>query len=111
MNPDAQRWYELAQYDLGTADAMLSAGRYLYVLFCCQQAMEKHLKGLIVERCGIFPPRTHDLTKLAQTATITPDETQDAFFRTLTNTISAHDIQKKCVHWQAKRPENWQQAS
>ncbi len=44
-NPDAQRWHELAQYDLGTADAMLSAGRYLYVLFCCQQAIEKHLKG------------------------------------------------------------------
>jgi HEPN domain-containing protein len=41
MNPDAQRWRELALYDLGTADAMLSAGRYLYVLFCCQQAIEK----------------------------------------------------------------------
>ena len=40
---------------------MLAAGRYLYVPFCCQQALEKHLKGLIVERCGMFPPRTHDL--------------------------------------------------
>jgi HEPN domain-containing protein len=56
MNPDAERWRELAAYDLGTADAMLAAGRYLYVLFCCQQAAEKHLKGLIVERCSTFPP-------------------------------------------------------
>ena len=84
MNPDAQRWRELALYDLGTADAMLSAGRYLYVLFCCQQAIEKDLKGLIVECCGMFPPRTHDLAKLAHVAKSTPDESQDLFLRTLT---------------------------
>ena len=63
---------------------MLSAGRYLYVLFCCQQAIEKDLKGLIVECCGMFPPRTHDLAKLAHVAKITPDEGQDLFLRTLT---------------------------
>jgi len=84
MNPDAERWRELAVYDLGTAEAMLTAGRYLYVLFCCQQAVEKHLKGLIVERCGIFPPRTHDLAKLAHEAKIAPDGGQDLFLRTLT---------------------------
>jgi hypothetical protein len=27
MNPDAERWRELAVYDLGTAEAMLAAGR------------------------------------------------------------------------------------
>lgn len=84
MNPDAERWRELAAYDLGTADAMLATGRYLYVLFCCQQAIEKHLKGLVVERCGTFPPRTHDLSKLAQVAKIAPDKDQDLFLRTLT---------------------------
>ena len=84
MNPDAERWRELATYDLGTADAMLAAGRYLYVLFCCQQAVEKHLKGLIVERCGTFPPRTHDLAKLARVAKISLEEEQDLFLRTLT---------------------------
>jgi HEPN domain-containing protein len=84
MNPDAERWRELAMYDLGTAEAMLAAGRYLYVLFCCQQAVEKHLKGMIVERCAMFPPRTHDLTKLAHVAKITPDDAQDLSLRTLT---------------------------
>ncbi|MBK9947217.1 MAG: HEPN domain-containing protein [Nitrospira sp.] len=84
MNPDAERWRELALYDLGTAEAMLAAGRYLYVLFCRQQAVEKHLKGLIVERCGIFPPRTHDLAKLVHVAKVTPDDAQDLFLRTLT---------------------------
>ncbi len=71
-------------YDLGTAEAMLAAGRYLYVLFCSQQAIEKYLKGLIVERCGTFPPRTHDLAKLAHVAKATPNDGQDLFLRTLT---------------------------
>lgn len=42
------------------------------------------LKGLVVERCGTFPPRTHDLSKLAQVAKIAPDKDQDLFLRTLT---------------------------
>lgn len=46
--------------------------------------MEKQLKGVIVERCGIFPPRTHDLAKLAHVAKITQDDAQDLFLRTLT---------------------------
>ena len=45
--------------------------------------MEKQLKGVIVERCGIFPPRTHDLAKVAHVAKITQDDAQDLFLRTL----------------------------
>jgi len=52
--------------------------------FACQQAAEKHLKGLIVERCSTFPPRTHDLVKLAHVAKVTPNDSQDLFLRTLT---------------------------
>ena len=63
---------------------MLAAGRYLYVLFCCQQAVEKHLKGLIIERCGICPPRTHDLARLAHEAKIVLDSGQDLFLRIVT---------------------------
>ena len=84
VNPDAQRWAEWANYDLGTADAMLASGRYLYVLFCSQQAVEKRLKAEIVEQTGTFPPRTHDLIKLAQTAGVKLSEERDLFLRTLT---------------------------
>jgi len=84
MGPDAQRWIELAAYDLATAEAMLASGRYLYVLFCCQQAIEKHLKALLTDRTGEFPPRTHDLVKLAQAVTILLREDQDLFLRELT---------------------------
>ena len=34
-------WHEVAAYDLETAKAMFESGRYLYVAFMCQQAIEK----------------------------------------------------------------------
>ena len=72
MSPTAQKWVEQAGYDPETARAMLASGRYLYVLFCCQQAVEKALKGLIVERTGEFPPRSHSLPRLAKGAQLEP---------------------------------------
>ncbi|MBI3603006.1 MAG: HEPN domain-containing protein [Nitrospirae bacterium] len=74
----------MATYDLATAEAMLASGRYLYVLFCSQQAVEKLLKAIIVERSATFPPRTHDLVQLAQVATVALSEEQDLFLRKLT---------------------------
>jgi HEPN domain-containing protein len=70
MDKDVKRWLDVAAYDRVTAEAMYKSGRYLYVLFMCQQAVEKTLKGLIVQKTGKFPPRTHDLLKLAELANI-----------------------------------------
>jgi hypothetical protein len=44
-------WLALAQEDLRTAEAMHGAGRWLYVAFCCQQAVEKAVKGLYIPSC------------------------------------------------------------
>lgn len=63
---------------------MLTSGRYLYVLFCSQQALEKRLKAIYVETTRAFPPRTHDLLKLAQNAGIDLSKDRDLFLRTLT---------------------------
>ena len=63
-----EQWAERAQYDLDTARAMLQSGRLLYVLFCCQQAVEKTLKGIIATRTEAFPPRLHNLVRLAEHA-------------------------------------------
>ncbi len=54
------------------------------MLFCCQQAVEKRLKGLIVDRTDVFPPRTHDLSRLAEAAKLQLGEEQDLFLRRLT---------------------------
>ena len=64
-NMDAQTkyeyWLETAQYDLDTADAMLTSGRWLYVVFMCQQAAEKLEKGLYVLYIDDNVPRTHNI--------------------------------------------------
>ena len=57
-------WLALAQYDLATAEAMLQTGRYLYVGFMCQQAVEKLLKACYVKRHNATPPYTHNLLRL-----------------------------------------------
>jgi len=91
MSPSEQHWMEQAEYDLETARAMLRSGRYLYVLFCCQQAIEKALKSLIVKKTGELPPRLHDLMKLAKAADIKPADLQIVFLREL----SAYYIQSR----------------
>jgi HEPN domain-containing protein len=83
MDDLSRQWAERAQYDLDTADAMLKAGRYLYVLFCCQQAVEKALKAVIVVRTGKLPPRIHHLARLAEAAAAPVDEAQVDFLRQL----------------------------
>jgi HEPN domain-containing protein len=73
MKKDTEYWIKISKYDLSTARAMMRSGRYLYVLFMCQQTIEKTLKGLIVEIKDIFPPKSHDLLKLANITEIDID--------------------------------------
>lgn len=57
-------WEDIAQYDLETARAMLASSRYLYVVFMCQQSLEKLVKGLFVMFCGSEPPRSHNIAQI-----------------------------------------------
>jgi HEPN domain-containing protein len=78
-------WIRQVHYDLDTARAMFDSGRYLYVLFCCQQAVEKMLKAVISVRTNTFPPRIHALIRLAEAATVDLDEKRTQFLRELSN--------------------------
>ena len=62
---------------------MLREGRHLYVVFCCQQAVEKMLKSVIVQRTGKLPPRIHQLARLVEVAGVAVDERQVDFLREL----------------------------
>lgn len=64
MDKIVQEWIKISEYDLETADAMLKAGRYLYVVFMCQQTVEKLLKAMYSKIKGELPPRTHNLLYL-----------------------------------------------
>jgi HEPN domain-containing protein len=68
MSSALQHWTEQARYDLDTARALFKSGRYLYVLFCCQQAVEKALKAIIAARTKGLPPPIHQLMRLAEAA-------------------------------------------
>lgn len=67
MNEKTQYWLDLAEYDLDTAEAMLTTARYLYVGFMCHQVIEKALKASIAAAGG-EPPYIHNLAKLANRA-------------------------------------------
>ena len=81
---DVSEWIKLSDYDLETARAMQRAGKYLYVLFCCQQSVEKRLKAVVINVTGEFPPKTHDLIRLIELAKIGLADKQQLFLRKLT---------------------------
>jgi HEPN domain-containing protein len=85
MTDAAEKWAAQSRYDIETARAMLDTGRYLYVLFCCQQAVEKMLKALIAKRTRALPPRLHNLMRLAEVASLTVPEDTAHLFRRLSD--------------------------
>jgi HEPN domain-containing protein len=66
-------WIDIADYDLATAEAMLSTERYLYVGFMCHQTIEKLLKAYYVRVINDTPPYTHNLSRLASLSSIYPE--------------------------------------
>ena len=71
-------WISQSEYDVGTAQAMLDSGRYIYAVFMCHLAVEKSLKAMVVKRTGDAPPRTHNLVNLLGLAqpSLTDEETR-----------------------------------
>ena len=57
-------WLDIAQYDLETADSMCKSGRWLYVVFACEQSIEKLVKGLYILHLGKDPNKIHDIRTL-----------------------------------------------
>ena len=58
-------WVKSSNYDIKTAEHMLKAGRYIYVLFMRHLSVEKLLKGLYEVVLGKVPPKTHNLIYLS----------------------------------------------
>jgi HEPN domain-containing protein len=59
-------WLDIAQYDLETANTMFNGGRWLYVVFMCQQAVEKLVKGLYTLYVDDNVPRVHNITAIVE---------------------------------------------
>jgi len=61
-----------AQYDIGTAESLVTAGRYPPVIFFCHLALEKSLKALYVEKYNDIPEKTHSLVLLIDLLELEP---------------------------------------
>lgn len=59
-------WTEVSDYDLETAEAMFSTGRWLYVGFMCHQTLEKIFKAYWCKRKDESSPMSHNLLNIAQ---------------------------------------------
>lgn len=72
MRKDVDNWIAGADYDLGSAEQMQQAGRYLYTIFMCHLCIEKLLKAKLAESIEGEPPRTHDLKYLLSLTELQP---------------------------------------
>lgn len=80
-----ENWLAQVDYDLATAEHMLHAGRYIYVIFMSHLALEKTLKALVTEETRSLPPRTHNLIDLAQRSRPDLSQTQRDFIGKMNN--------------------------
>jgi len=65
MKEEVKRWMAQAKEELDTAQINFEAEKYFSAAFWCQQAAEKALKALLIDKTNEFP-KIHDLTKLAR---------------------------------------------
>lgn len=79
-------WLAQVDYDIVTAEQILHAGRYIYVIFMSHMALEKALQALLTEERQKLPPRTHNLIDLAQRAQLLLSQEQQDFLGKLNNT-------------------------
>lgn len=76
----AQYWVESAEHDLAAAESMFAAGRYDWCLFIGHLVLEKILKALFVlNNEDKIPPKTHNLVKLANLASVNLNREQEIF--------------------------------
>lgn len=81
MDDRVKYWMELSDYDLETARAMFTTGRWLYVGFMCHQTIEKIFKAYWCTKSKQATPMSHNLINIAQSCGLNSmlDEDQKMF--------------------------------
>ena len=82
-------WLQLAQYDLDTVQAMYAGGRWFYVAFMCQQALEKLCKGLYNFYIDDNVPRVHNIPFILAKVESSLSLTIEPGFYELVDTLSS----------------------
>ncbi|MCL2079476.1 MAG: HEPN domain-containing protein [Oscillospiraceae bacterium] len=98
-------WLDIAQYDLDTAKTMLNSGRWLYVMFMCQQAVEKLVKGLYVLYIDDNVPKTHNIRVLIERyESLLPEEITDERYN-LFEDLTIHYLNGRYADYKQKLSE------
>lgn len=87
MQKNVMYWLDSAEHDLDVAESLFANEKYDWCLFISHLVLEKTLKASYVQYKQDFPPRTHDLVRLADLAGIILDEETIDFFD-LVNTFN-----------------------
>lgn len=95
-------WFDIAEYDLITAESMLMSGRYVYVAFMCQQALEKLAKGLYTFYIDDEVPRVHNITFIYNKVAYKIDVEIDDEKYDLFDKLSAYYIQGRYPTYKEK---------
>lgn len=72
-------WFKQAEYDLETAEALFSSGKFIYTIFMCHLSIEKALKGLYSKNFQKSPPKTHNLNYLYELIQLNLEEDLQEF--------------------------------
>lgn len=86
-------WLSVADYDLGTAEAMYSTGRWLYVAFMCHQVIEKTLKAYWCATQEDEPPYIHSHKRLADGSGLYAVMSGDQ--KDFLNTVTTYNIEAR----------------
>lgn len=104
IQEQADYWKDTSKRDWETAQGLYKLGRYDACLFFCHLAIEKVLKGLVVEKIQEPAPYTHDLAHLAAIAQLLVTEEQKKDLRIIStfNIAGRYDnvkqeFYKKCT--------------
>jgi HEPN domain-containing protein len=113
MRRETANWVAMSDYDLETAQALFTSGRYLYVVFMCHLALEKILKAYFVASKQKFPPRTHDLIYLVKESNIELPQSYLDFVGMINNvsvpTRYPEDIQRIITQYSQEVAQNYLQ--
>lgn len=92
-------WRESARRDRDTAQSLFKLKHYDWSLFVFHLAIEKLLKALVVA-AGTTPPPTHNLSRLAELATLTLTDEQRDWLEAITdfNIEARYPREKKALY-------------
>ncbi len=112
MKPETERWLELAREDLQMAGAALEGSLFRPCIFHCQQALEKAIKAMWLEKAleGV-PPRTHQLVALAEEVGIRLSQDQVDFLDDLSGQYNPSRYGDVAVEYSHEEAENYHEGT